>query len=149
MSEKWDRRFLKLAEEHPLEWSLDPSTKVGALVVDSHNYIRATSYNGFPKGIVDDHRLTDREVKYMIVLHAEQNALVTCARLGIATEGCGIFVTHHPCSICAAMIINAGIKKVVTYESSEDFSSRWKTSNEIAEELFKEVNIEFIKYKRE
>ena len=149
MSDKWDLRFLKLADQHPKEWSLDPSTKVGAIIVDKDNYLRATSYNGFPKGIKDDERLTDRKLKYMIVQHAEQNAISTCARLGISTNGCTLVVTHHPCSVCAGMIINAGICRVVTYEPSLEFSSRWKESNEVARELFAEAGVDFIKYKKE
>ena len=46
-------------------------------------------------------------------LHAEQNALMQAARFGIRTEDSSIYVTHQPCSVCARLVINAGINKVI------------------------------------
>ena len=64
MNEKWDRRFIDLAL-HISEWSKDPSTKVGCVVVGEDREIRSTGFNGFPRGIEDSmERLEDRELKY-------------------------------------------------------------------------------------
>jgi len=67
MSEKWDVRFVKLAM-HIANWSKDPSTKVGCVVVGEDREIRSTGFNGFPRGIEDDEeRLLDREQKYPLI----------------------------------------------------------------------------------
>ena len=71
MSDKWDQRFLDLAH-HISGWSKDPSTKVGCIVVGKDREIRSTGFNGFPRGIADDdERLTNRELKYPLICHAE------------------------------------------------------------------------------
>ena len=60
---------------HIAGWSKDPSTKVGCVVVGQDREIRSTGFNGFPRGISDDlDRLTDREQKYPLICHAEENA---------------------------------------------------------------------------
>jgi deoxycytidylate deaminase len=71
---KWHKRYLELAK-HISTWSKDPSTQVGAVVVteSGREYV---GYNGFPHGIADtEARLTDREKKYKLTIHAEKNAL--------------------------------------------------------------------------
>ena len=83
MSDKWDQRFLDLAA-HIAGWSKDPSTKVGCVVVGEDREIRSTGFNGFPRGISDDNdRLTDREKKYPLICHAEENAIMHAARIGV------------------------------------------------------------------
>ena len=79
MLNKWDQRFIDLAM-HIADWSKDPSTKVGAVVVDpSTRRVVSTGFNGFPVGVEDTaDRLENREIKYEMVVHAEQNALVFC-----------------------------------------------------------------------
>lgn len=71
----WDDRFLELATVIS-SWSKDPSTQVGAVIVDDDNRVISIGYNGFPKGIKDDHRLSNRDLKYEMVVHAEANALL-------------------------------------------------------------------------
>ena len=72
MPAKWDLRFLELAH-HISQWSKDPSTKVGCVVVGSDREIRSTGFNGFPRGIEDSiERLEDREEKYPLICHAEE-----------------------------------------------------------------------------
>ena len=73
---KWDKRFLELAK-HISGWSKDPSNQVGAVIVNLEKKIVAVGYNGFPKGVADDDRLSYRDKKYDIILHAEENALIT------------------------------------------------------------------------
>ena len=103
MSDKWDMRFLDLAT-HISEWSKDPSTKVGCVVVGPDREIRSTGFNGFPRGILDsDDRLTDRDLKYPLICHAEENAIMHAARIGLALKGCIMYVTWPPCtSVLAA-----------------------------------------------
>ena len=102
MSAKWDHRFLDLAT-HIASWSKDPSTKVGCVVVGSDREIRSTGFNGFPRGIDDDDdRLTDRSKKYPLICHAEENAIMHAARIGMTLKDCVAYVTWPPCSAARA-----------------------------------------------
>ncbi|BBA65352.1 deoxycytidylate deaminase [Xanthomonas phage XacN1] len=140
----WDRRFLKMAAGEINTWSKDPSTKVSATIFRG-KYPIAASYNGFPPGIEDTYeRLNNRELKYKLVQHAEANAIATCSKLGISTEGTTMAVTHFPCSTCAGLMIGAGIKKVVVQEPNADFLSRWKDSVELSKEMFAEAGVELV-----
>ena len=77
MLDKWDHRFLALAE-HISNWSKDPSTQVGAVITHTRSKrVVSMGFNGFPAGVEDTReRLDDRETKYEMVVHAEQNALM-------------------------------------------------------------------------
>ena len=73
---KWDLRFLKLAH-HVGQWSKDPSTKVGAVIVDAQRRVLGIGYNGFPRGVDDSPgRYHDRPTKLDMVVHAETNAIM-------------------------------------------------------------------------
>ena len=136
---KWDVRFLKLAHE-VASWSKDPSTKVGCVLVKDRKII-SMGYNGFPRLIEDDlNRLIDREVKYEMTVHAEQNAVITAALHGISTAGSTAYVTFSPCSRCAAVLINAGISTVVV-SAADDIPSRWLKNFQLAAELLNEAGI--------
>lgn len=106
----WDLRFLGLAQ-HVAGWSKDPSTQVGAVIADSHHRIRSLGFNGFARGVKDTaERLNDRDTKYQLVLHAEENAL---AFAGDA-EGCTLYVwPMPPCAHCMSLAIQRGIARVV------------------------------------
>lgn len=134
---KWDIRFLQLAEL-VASWSKDPSTKVGAVIVDDQNRVVSLGFNGFPRGISDSEELLSvREKKYERILHAEQNAILFGASRDIRG---GTLYTHplSPCNRCALEIIQSGIKRVV---SLNDVSERWKDSIEISLDLFREAGI--------
>jgi dCMP deaminase len=137
--EKWHRRFLRLAAEIA-EFSKDPSTKVGCILVRDRRII-STGYNGFPRGISDSFdRLLDRDKKYEMTVHAEINAVTTAALHGVSTEGSTAYVTFQPCSRCAAVLINAGIKEVyVTADSL--IPDRWLDNMVLAANLLKEAGI--------
>jgi dCMP deaminase len=108
--EKWDKRFFELAL-HVAEWSRDPKTKVGAVIVNNHKQVVSLGFNGFPRGIFDrEDRYEDRETKYMFVAHAERNALDNAF---VDTRGCTLYTTLYPCNECAKGIIQKGIKRVV------------------------------------
>jgi dCMP deaminase len=115
----WDKRFLELAELVS-SWSKDPSTKVGAVIVDNQNIIVSVGFNGFPKGIKDNDRLNHRDSKYQIIVHAENNALMFAKR---PLDGCTIYTyPFMPCPRCAGMIIQSGIKRVVYQNGYRDDS---------------------------
>ncbi|HJM40759.1 MAG TPA: dCMP deaminase family protein [Candidatus Thalassarchaeaceae archaeon] len=140
MSEKWDQRFLKLAE-HISGWSKDPSTKVGCVVVGEDREIRSTGFNGFPRGIADDmERLSDREQKYPLICHAEENAIMHAARIGLSLKGCTAYVTWPPCTRCARSLIQAGVIEVV-YPQESEVPERWMADFEMSTQMMGEAGL--------
>ena len=140
MSEKWDLRFGELAK-HISQWSKDPSTKVGCVVVGEDREIRSTGFNGFPRGISDDvERLVNREMKYPLICHAEENAIMHAARIGVSLKGSTAYVTWPPCSRCARSLIQAGIKEVV-YSTEEEVPERWVEDFTISCDMLTEAGV--------
>jgi dCMP deaminase len=117
----WDEYFLAIAKLVATR-STCLRRKVGAVVV-KNKQILATGYNGAPTGITHCDEVGCLREKLKVpsgerhelcrALHAEQNAFLQAARHGVSLDGSTLYVTVQPCSICAKMIINAGIKKVV------------------------------------
>lgn len=142
MTDKWDSRFLELAK-HVAGWSKDPSTKVGAVIVDHKRRVIGCGYNGFPRGVEDsDERLNDRALKYQMVAHAECNALLNCAS---PTDGATLYVSAdlsipNVCSECAKLVIQAGITRVVGPVPRE-FNPRWAESTKISATMFREAGV--------
>ena len=142
MSTKWDTRFLGLAK-HISDWSKDPSTKVGCVVVGEDREVRSTGFNGFPRGIEDTvERLNNREKKYPMICHAEENAIMHAARIGISLKDCTAYVTWPPCSRCARSLIQAGILEVV-YPADSEIPERWQEDFEIATSMFNESGVSY------
>jgi len=139
---KWDVRFLQMAT-FVSTWSKDPSTQGGAVIADKDNRMVGLGYNGFPRGVADDHRLQSREQKYKLVIHAEENAILNSTA---TTHGCTIFLTHPPCLHCSGMLKQAGISKVVFEEPTGAFKSRWNLDETL--NYLKELEIEAIGYRR-
>lgn len=126
-------------------WSKDPSSQIGAVIVDSQNRVISTGFNGLPVGVKDtNERLGDRATKYKMILHAEENAIMFAKQ---NLNGCSIYVTKMPpCAHCAALIIQSGIKFVYVPEW-EEIPERWRESTELTMQMFKEagVKIQFVK----
>lgn len=113
----WDQKFMGLAR-HIATWSKDPSTKVGAVVVNDLHLVRNVGFNGLPRGIEDtDARLLDREWKLVHMVHAERNAILT-ADPGVL--GCTLYSTAAPCVDCVLEMIQAGIFEVVVPIPEQD-----------------------------
>ncbi|MBQ6221148.1 MAG: dCMP deaminase family protein [Solobacterium sp.] len=115
----WDEYFMGLAHLSALR-SKDPSTQVGAAIVDENHRVVSVGYNGFPRGCDDDEFPWDREggmlvTKYAYVVHAELNAILNSPR---PVRGCTLYVSLFPCNECAKAIIQSGITKIV-YESDK------------------------------
>jgi len=132
--------------EHVAQWSKDPSTKVGAALVNKNNRLISVGFNGFARGIEDSpSRLNDRNTKYQLVLHAEENAILFAPHTYDTTM---YTWPLPPCSHCAALIIQAGITKVVCPAVLPDkftLDERWNESWELAKKQFIEAMVTVVK----
>jgi dCMP deaminase len=98
------------------ERSKDPRTKIGAVLVREKNVI-GTGYNGFARKVNDSpDRYNDKPTKYKFVVHAEDNAILTCARLGIPTLGSVLYTNGIPCRECCKSVIQGGITEIVVHK---------------------------------
>lgn len=133
----WDKTFLNLCDEIA-QRSKDPSTKVGACIVAPDKTIVSMGYNGFPRGVGDFPEMyEDRDIKLMRTIHAEVNAIITARR---DLTGCTLYVSPlHPCANCAAIIVQAGIKRIV-HKKSDDVK-RWYSSFLQAGIMFREAGV--------
>jgi len=147
--DEWDQRYLRIAKE-VASWSKD-AAKVGAVVV-RRNRIVSTGYNGFPENVLDDDRLQDKATKQLMVVHAEENAILSAGDL--AREATLYVVGKPVCARCAASIIQAGVKRVVaqrplvsdsdnrpTDKHNEPGSIDWNKMGELARDMFAEAGV--------
>ena len=136
--QKWDVRFCELAR-YISEWSKDPNAKVGAVVFSKKGGNISIGYNGFPMGVEDSaERLTDKDIKLELVVHAEVNAILSA---GARAEGSTIYVWGKPiCARCAGPIIQADVKRVVALEPGNS-PSQWDKSGQTAHKMFLEAGI--------
>jgi dCMP deaminase len=124
----WDDYFMKIADDVATR-STCIRRRVGAVIV-MNKRILSTGYNGAPTNISHCTEETCLRTKYRVPsgerhelcrgLHAEQNAIIQAAFHGVPIRGATIYITHHPCSICTKMLINAGIQKIVCREPYHD-----------------------------
>lgn len=125
----WDEYFMQMAEL-TAQRSTCLRRHVGAVIVQDKHVV-ATGYNGAPRGVAHCDELNGCLREKMGIpsgerhelcraLHAEQNAIIQAATLAQSIEGASIYITHQPCIICAKMIINAGIKRIVVKEGYPD-----------------------------
>lgn len=139
---KWDIRFMRIAKEIAT-WSKDPSSRIGAVIVNDDRRILATGYNGFPKGINDsEERLNNREEKYRLIVHAEMNVLMNALYNGVSVKGSTLYVYGLPiCCDCAKSVIQSGIRRVVI-TSPENSPERWQSQwNNHSAPFFEEANV--------
>ncbi len=112
----WDEYFMGIALLSSMR-SKDPSTQVGACIVDPDRRIRSMGYNGMPRCCGDDEypwgHGEGMESKYLYVCHAELNAILNCNTGTV--RGCTVYTTLFPCNECAKAIIQSGISEVVYY----------------------------------
>lgn len=134
--DKWDHRFMELADL-VATWSscYQPNRQIGAVIVKDKR-IMTTGYNGAPAGVLsckEKQRCLRREMgipsgqraEFCYAIHAEQNAVIQAARMGISIAGATLYCTHQPCSICAKIIVNAGIIRIVyRYPYPDEFTAK-------------------------
>ncbi|MGE5546094.1 MAG: deoxycytidylate deaminase [Solirubrobacterales bacterium] len=133
----WREYFMGFAR-HAAAKSKDPSTQVGAVVIGPDGEIRATGFNGLPRGVADLPERMERPAKYLWTSHAEENLVAHAARVGVSLKGCTVYVTHFPCSRCARSLIQAGISAVVVDSGTTSMPAE---EFEIAETMFTEANV--------
>lgn len=113
----WDEYFMALAKLTAIR-SKDPSSQVGAVIVDSENRVLSIGYNGAPNGYSDDlfpwaREGQELETKYPYVCHGELNAISNFTGSRKELRGAKIYVTLFPCNKCTELIIQNGIKEVI------------------------------------
>jgi dCMP deaminase len=140
---KWDLRFLEMARLVS-QWSKDPSTRCGAVIVRPDLTVASVGFNGFPRSCSDDEALyANRDLKYSRVIHAEINAILACEG---RPRGCTIYTWPEglgpSCDRCTACIIQAGILRVVYVHRPSDFADRWRTAVERGLAMYAEANVE-------
>ena len=133
--DKWDKRFMEMADL-VATWAscYQPNRKIGAVIVKNKR-VMTTGYNGAPAGIKTCRERGEclrrklnipsgqrQELCYAV--HAEQNAIIQAARLGISIDGATLYCTHQPCVMCAKIIVNSGITRVVYREGYPDDFAR-------------------------
>jgi len=144
MRASWDEYFMEIAEIVKTR-STCLRRQVGAVIVKD-NRIITTGYNGAPSGLKHCTELGGCERQRLGIpsgerhelcraLHAEQNAIIQAAKLGISTDGGTAYVTLQPCVICAKMLINAGIVRIVHKGAYPD---------PLARDMLEEADIEIV-----
>ena len=146
--DKWDHRFMEMSRQIAT-WAscYKPDRKVGAVIVKNKRIV-TTGYNGAPAGIKTcvergeclRQKLgipsgTRAELCYAV--HAEQNAIIQAARLGSSIDGATLYCTHQPCVLCAKMIVNSGITRVMYREGYPD---------DFARQMLKEGGVQLERY---
>jgi dCMP deaminase len=135
----WREYFFKMACFVATK-SKDPSTKVGCVLVGIHNQTLSTGFNGFARGVNDSsERYEDRSIKLQMIVHAEANAIAAAARSGIGLFNHTAFITMPPCPQCAALLIQAGVSRIVCPVPDQD--SRWFEQQTMAIDMCKESNV--------
>lgn len=124
----WDTYFMGVAALSA-QRSKDPSTQVGACIVNPKNHIVGIGYNGLPNGLSDDLYPWGKEgnfldTKYPYVVHAEPNAILNAT---VSLENAAMYVTLFPCHECAKLIIQSGIKTLIygsdKYQDKDSFKA--------------------------
>ncbi|WP_405725474.1 deoxycytidylate deaminase [Anaerotignum sp.] len=140
----WDEYFMQIADIVKTR-STCLRRQVGAVIV-KENRIITTGYNGAPSGLKHCTEIGGCERARLNIpsgqrhelcraLHAEQNAIIQAAKIGVSTEGATIYITLQPCVICAKMLVNAGIKRIVFKGEYPD---------ELSRSILEEADIEMV-----
>jgi dCMP deaminase len=137
--EWWDMFFLGMAK-YTSQASKDPSTKVGAVIANGKHLV-SVGFNGFPEGVDDDPELLlNKEYKYSVIIHGEINAILATNSILLGT--CLYTFPFMPCSRCASIIIQKGIKRIVSVKND---NPRWG-ADQISMDNFKKAGVELVIY---
>ncbi len=142
----WDEYFMQITELVK-ERSTCLRRKVGAIIVKNKR-ILTTGYNGPPQGFKHCEEIggcirdrlgivSGQRQELSRAVHAEQNAIIQAAKMGISIMDSTLYVTNHPCVICTKMLINAGVKKIIFKDGYPD---------ELSKQMLEEGEIEVKKF---
>jgi len=143
----WDEYFMEITDLVATRATC-LRRKVGAIIVKDRR-ILASGYNGPPKGVPHCDELggcireklgipSGERQELSRAVHAEQNAIIQAAKMGTNIDGATMYTTNHPCFICAKMLINAGVKKIVFREGYPD---------KYAKEILEQADVKIIRFK--
>ena len=138
----WDDYFIGIAEQVKLK-SKDVFTQIGVVLVGKENEIVSTGYNSFPRGLDDriDER-QERPEKYYWFSHAETNAIINCARIGVSSKETKMYMTCGiPCADCARNIINSGISQIICRSGGGAKGKKWDESAKRSLIMFQEAGV--------
>lgn len=138
---KWDLRYLSMAK-FVSQWSKDPSTQTGAVIIAKNGSPVSFGYNGFPRGVTDSpERLNDRETKYKLMVHCERNAILFA---NAPLHDCTLYTwPFMSCAPCAGMVIQSGIKRCVAPLND---NPRWIEDFKLTEQMFYEAGVDIYLY---
>ncbi len=137
----WEEYFMTLALVASLK-SKDPSTQVGAVIIDNKTRKMISSgYNGFPRHLDDSKIPQTRPEKYLYVVHAELNAILHAER---QLDGCALYATSFPCSECMKAVIQTGINTVVYLNDLS--GDNWEESRKATMKLAELTGVEVRKF---
>ena len=140
-------KYIQLAQHNANLFSKDPHTKVGSIVLTADfSRILSTGINGFPRKMNDDDpQRWERPAKYLLISHSESNSIANAARTGTPLDGSVMAVTKFPCSQCAKLLIQSGIKKIYTTMPDYD-DPTWGADALLSEQMLHEVGVEVVKF---
>lgn len=151
MNKADDIYFLRMAYECAYDFSTDPSTQNGAVLVNPFTAeALMEGANHFPKGVEEKKERWERPLKYSYVEHAERNAIFNAAQAGIQTKGLIMYCPWAACTDCARAIIQAGISEVVCHHDpfapdgmrfGMPVHPQWKESIAIALGMLEEAKV--------
>lgn len=146
---EWDQLYITMCYLVGMR-SLDASTHVGSIIVDSDNVLVSTGYNSLPRGIEvdpEERRISRQDdEKYFWIEHAERNAIYNAARRGTVLKGCKLYVPWISCSDCCRAIIQSGIQEVIIHKNGQDFydehtNGKWNAAYERTKTMFREAGV--------
>ena len=139
---KWDLRYLRQARGIATECSKDPSTKTGAVIVDSDGGLVSTGFNGFARKVKDTpERYADRDTKIAMILHCEENAILFAERWRL--KGATLYTwPFMSCAKCAGMVVQVGISRCVAPPLPAHLQERWGKNIELAKMQFEEAGVQ-------
>jgi dCMP deaminase len=154
MLDDMDIEFMLAAYRYAEKYSTDPSTQNGAVLVwwdpllEGSGWVLAEGANHFPKGVKESEERWQRPLKYSFVCHAEFNAILAAAKVGLKTEGLTMYAPWIACDNCARAIIQAGITEVVGHKPApesmahiETPNGTWDASIEIGMTMLREAGV--------
>lgn len=145
MNNKWLNYFKESVDKNA-RMSKDENTKVGAVIFSEEHKVEVSSgWNCLARGVTHTKERSSRPLKYKFTPHAEMNAITNAALMGRSTNGMSVMVNLFPCSICASLIVNAGISKVYTVLPDYDHI-QYGEDFKLSEMIFNEAGVQIIYY---